>query len=285
MIGESYVTKYYFSEDPEKGEKLSLSLLICPDAFVFSISGKDSNLVHTIGHVELTDHSLPAFQLHDKISHLVQNYSLHERKFSKIYISVLNQDFTLVPSAFARPEDLKKFLKFSSGKTDVRNGTHRQIKNLSFCYTIDPDLLYYLEKTFSNAIINHNGTISLSAFLGQHSLKANNLFLAVYTSHIELAMKNGSELLFYNVYSYNSQEDVLYYLFFMMEQFLLNPLQVKLVVVAQTGVSEDLIRSIRKYIKHVSFGVNDPSVKLSGELKSLPHHYYFTLLNQHLCEL
>ena len=71
----------------------------------------------------------------------------------------------------------------------------------------------------------------------------------------------------------------------MMEQFQLNPLYVRLSLAGQRSLSDDLIKSIKKYIKQVDFCVTDSSVNLNGDLSTLPQHYYFTLLNQHLCEL
>lgn len=111
------------------------------------------------------------------------------------------------------------------------------------------------------------------------------MFLSLYSSHIELIVKQGSDLLFYNVFRYQNNEDILYYLLFTMEQFSLNPLYVKLVIASQTGISDELVSNLKKYIKQVSFCVNDASIKMNGDLKSLPGHYYFNLLNQHLCEL
>jgi hypothetical protein len=70
-----------------------------------------------------------------------------------------------------------------------------------------------------------------------------------------------------------------------MEQLNLNPLNTRLVIAAQRGVNDELIKSIRKYVKQVNFCVSDPSIKLTSEMSALPSHHYFTLLNQHLCEL
>ncbi len=62
---------------------------------------------------------------------------------------------------------------------------------------------------------------------------------------IELAAKEKNELVFYNVFNFENNEDILYYLLFMMEQIQLNPLQVKLSVAGQRAVSDDLIKSIK----------------------------------------
>ncbi len=285
MIEEDYIVKKYCSVVVPSNEKLYLSVLICEDGFVYSISTHDFKNVIELCHIHLKNATLPAFQLKDKISFLVQNYGLNKKKFAKVYISILNQQFILVPSAYAAVEDLKKLLVFSSGQEQIKNISQQHIKNLSFCYTIQSELLHYLETTFSNASIRHNGITNICSLFDNHSLKGSNLFLSVYDSYIELTAKRENDLLFYNVFNYESSEDILYYLLFMMEQFELSPLTVKLAISAQTGISDNLIRDIKKYIKQVNFCVQDSSIKLNGELASLPQHYYFLLLNQHVCEL
>jgi hypothetical protein len=147
------------------------------------------------------------------------------------------------------------------------------------------ELITHLEKVFPNSSIRHSGAVNLSLFFSQHSLIQKNLFLNISEGSIEISVKEGNELLFYNVFNFQSDEDVLYYLLFTMEQLQLNPLHVKLAIAAQKDVSDDLIKNIKKYIKQVDLCVSDASVNLKGELASLPKHYYFTLLNQHLCAL
>jgi hypothetical protein len=133
--------------------------------------------------------------------------------------------------------------------------------------------------------VRHLGAVNISLFFSQHSLKNANLYLNVGDGYIELAAKDRGELLFYNVFTFENNEDILYYVLFMMEQFHLNPLHVRLSVAAQRAATDELIQTLKRYIRQVDFCVRDTSVKLSETLPSFPDHYYFTLLNQHLCEL
>jgi hypothetical protein len=77
------------------------------------------------------------------------------------------------------------------------------------------------------------------------------LFLIINDGLIEIAAKSNNNLLFYNVFSFENNEDVLYYLLFMMEQFSLNPLSTRLLIGGQVQTNDSLIISIKKYIKHV----------------------------------
>lgn len=257
-------------------------MLLTPSSFMYAVSTAQFKNVIELCHVEMQD---AVFNVSDKISFLISNYLLHQRKFEKVNICFFNHEFTMIPQVFANDEEIKPFLQFATGSTQVRRTFKHHLKNLDFCYTVEQELIQFFERTFSNSSIRHLGAVSIDLFFGQHSLKNANLYLSIGDHHIEIAAKQKNELLLYNAFNVANNEDVLYYLLFAMEQFQLNPQHVRLCISGERPQSDELIKSIRKYIKQVDLCVTDASVNLNGELSSLPRHYYFTLLNQHLCEL
>jgi hypothetical protein len=285
MTSEAYITKQYYSEKIPKTEPVCLSMLVGHHSFMYAVSTDNFKNIVELCHVEITRFINPADDLTDKISFLVHNYLLHQKKFEKVNIAFLNSEFTMVPEAFAANREMKPLLKFATGAEQVKRSLQHHLKNFNFCFTIEQDLISYFEKTFPNVSIRHLGAVSILLFFSQHSLVNSNLYLNIGDGYIELAAKEKTELLFYNVFNFENNEDILYYLLFMMEQFQLNPIYTRLVISGQRSLSDDLIKNIKKYIRQVSFSVTDPSVQLKGELATLPQHYYFTLLNQHLCEL
>jgi len=162
---------------------------------------------------------------------------------------------------------------------------HQALYDVTFCFTPDTELLAQLERTFPNASLRHSGVVSIHLLFSHHTLKSCDIFLNIHDGFIELAAKRKSGLLFYNVFNYSTSEDILYYLLFMMEQFDLDPAFTKLGVAGQRPVTDGLMEQLKKYIHQLVFCAPEPSVRLEGELQQLPAHYYFTLLNQHLCEL
>jgi hypothetical protein len=176
-------------------------------------------------------------------------------------------------------------LQFSIGHDVIKEVRRVELGTISLCYLPDSDLLALLEKTFSNATIRHTAAVNINLLFEQHSLKESNLLLVIGKSVIEIAARHESDLLFYNVFSYETNEDILYYLLFAMEQFNLNPLYVKLAIASERETDDELFKTFKKYIKHVKYCVNDPSILLTNEVAQLPSHYYFTVLNQHVCEL
>jgi hypothetical protein len=278
-------TQHFYGDKAAPNDVLSLSLHIAPLSFQYAISSQDFKQVHEIGHATIDRRQVPGTASDDEVRLLVQQHFLHQKKFSKVNIALLNNEFTMVPEAYAGEGDIRSLLGFTTGAQPVKNPLSHRLRNTRFCFAAHNDTLAYLERTFTNASIRHSGAVSLALLFSQHSLAGSDLYLNVGEGIIELAARRGSEILFYNAFNTETGEDILYYLLFTMEQFGLDPLVVKLSVAAQLPADNELFRQIRRYIKHVAFCVGDPSIKLSGELQELPAHYYFTLLNQHLCEL
>lgn len=285
LLNEAYITHFFHGKHERPAEPLCLSLFIGSSTFMYSVFLESSKRVIELCHVELNSGFDVKQTLKDRVSFLIQNHLLHQQKFEKVFISILNSSFTLLPNAFASELDLKSLLQFSGGDALARKPFQQQIKDIAFCFSVELELLNYLEKTFANANIRHAGAINIQLLFSEHSFSNCNLFLNISDKQLEIAAKEKNDLLFYNVFDYESDEDALYYLLFAMEQFNLNPLHVTISIAAQRPVDEALMLNIKKYVKQVNFVTSNPSVKLSDELSKIPNHFYFTLLNQHLCEL
>lgn len=222
-------------------------------------------------------------QFIEKIRYLISNYRLDQGLFKNVNICILNTQFTLVPEAYDLKDNVKKLLDFTTGSEKTKNSFIHKTDQLNFCYTITEELLPYLERTFKNATIRHAGVITIDLLMNNSSVKNADLLLNFNNGIFEIAAKKQNKLIYYNVFHYEINEDVLYYLLFMMEQCEFNPLTCKLVIAGQMDTEGELVKAIKKYIKHVSFAVNDKTFGSGFADLKLPDHYFFSLTNQHLC--
>src|SRR6185503_384964 len=103
----------------------------------------------------------------DKISFLVNNHLLAKRSYHKISISILNNDFTLIPEAYVEEANLSSLLKFATGSNQRGRAMRHNLRNISFCFEAEHDLVNYLERTFTNASIGHCGALSITLMLSQ----------------------------------------------------------------------------------------------------------------------
>lgn len=281
VANEHYITLLHQLQPPPAGELLNLSLFLSPGQFTYAVSGHEFNTVYELCDVGLTRQQ----DMLADIAFLLANHQLGAKKFGKVLISVLNKDFTLVPEAYLG-EEARHLLEFATGGGGAGQvfQQHR-LPQASMLYALDAGLCSLLEKTFPYATVRHAGAVSLALFFGQQSLRDSNIYLALNGRYIELAARQGNKLLFYNVFLHETDEDVLYYLLFAMEQLNISPQEAKLCLSGQIGVEDELVKQLKRYIREVKFCVRAPGIALPAQAASLPMHQYFTLLNQHQCEL
>lgn len=285
MDARDYTTKFQASGKSLPGENLNASLLVTPISFMYALSTNAYKNVFELAHVTLDKSPNGRTDNASTVSYLIHNFLLHQKKLDKIQVAILNNEFTMAPDAFALEREIKPLLRFATGNEQTKRSQKHHLNQLDFFYGVDTELATSIERLFPNVSIRHAGAVNINLLFSHHSLSQANIFLNVSEAYIELAAKENKSLLFYNVFSYSNNEDILYYLLFMMEQFNLSPLQARLAIAGERAVQDELCVSIKKYIRSVSFCVHDKSIHLGEALGSLPDHYYFTLLNQHLCEL
>lgn len=282
MSGTFASHKHYVNPKGAARSGTHLSLFISQGLLQFAVTNADNSELLELCEVKLSESSIHNYEgLESKVGAAVNNY-LPGRKFSHTTISVLNTSFTILPEAYAMDGSSKALLGFSSGREPVNTFSHK-LGHLNFSYSIDASLLQMLERTFKNASIRHAGAVAINLLFNNASLKKCDVLLNFNEGVFELCARRNNELLYYNVFEYETKEDVLYYLLFMMEQFGFDPEKVQLSIAGQMQVGSDYHTLIKKYIRHISFAVNSSSLKNTAE--GVPDHYYFTLLNQHLCEL
>ncbi len=281
MVGTAHITRFSFHDKTENDTPLHLALFISDQTFMFAVTTGPHKELKSLVHVE-PDPALNPDPV-ARIAALVNDHGLNRLRFEKTQITVLNSDFSLVPRTYAEAKSPAGWLQFATGVDDDKKTSAHQFGDITFFSGTNAALVNYLEKTFSNSSIRPAGWVTLNLLFRQHSLVGAGLFLNLHDDLMELcAVKEGS-VLFYNVFHYATNEDILYYLLFAIEQFGLSPKELRLAIACQRPVTDPLIESLKRYIPHVRFCVRQPDLLMKGTAAALPEHYYFTLLNQHLC--
>lgn len=256
-----------------------LSLYIDNEVFEYAFLKAGSKEVATIVSVSLA--SLSAHKSNaDKVKQLIFHHKLNSYEKVNVFISLGNSTYTIVPSAFSVQGNEASLLNFSNGKnTEIVRS--EKFKEMQFIYGPDPELISLLEKEFKNAVIRHSGSTAIELFFSNPSLKNADIWINIEAASFELLAGKGKKLLFYNRFEFSGNEDILYYLLFMMEQYQLDSEKIRLYLSGTIEVGDALHSLLKKYIRHISFAVN--AVRFTDAEWKLPEHAYFTLLNQHLC--
>jgi hypothetical protein len=273
--------KQHFKLHPYLNGSVNLHLLIEDNSISCAIFNSDNSAVHEICSSTFAAHKNNDDNLVNELNFFLKDFDVLKHHYAHISVQILNRSFTLIPKAYANGQ-LKDVLEFNLGIKDIKTVQSTTINNsICFAYTYNFELHSFIEKTFNTAVIRHAGAISIDLFLKLKSFAASDVLLNIHTNLIELVIKKEHELLFYNIFKWDTNEDILYFLLFSIEQNQLNAANAKLHIAANLPVNNDLFTLIKKYIRSVNFV---SSKALDVPVENLPNHYYFNILNDHLCE-
>ena len=223
-------------------------------------------------------------ELSDAFLNFVDEYELKKLNYKTILVNWAGYHFTLVPSSFYDADKAKEVLEFNVGEIKNELVFTNDFNDIKLIYSVPAELKNTIDKTFPNHNFKHIGYGSLKLFFTHFQLKNADIFLNIHNGQAELLIKKDWQTVLYNVFKTQSDEDILYYLLFSIEQFDLDPQSLKLFISANLETKDPLFTAIKKYINHVDFTVSDKLMIRKEAFEQLPHHYYFSALNRLLCE-
>lgn len=214
----------------------------------------------------------------------IKHFQFSKKNYQHVYVNYFNQQFTLCPTAFYNSENNRSLLEFNSGSTNDKLVLTDDINaDIKLIYAIDESLKSTLDLIFPHHQLKHTLTVLSRLMLQSEELVKEHIILSIHTNYIDVIVKHDQKLLLANQFSIKTQEDVLYYLLFILEQYQLNPLTVNITVVGNLDTTSEIITSLKKYIKNIRLSLGHKSINWSA-ITGMPQHFNYTLLNRLFCE-
>lgn len=223
-------------------------------------------------------------ELCNQLTQFISEYDLHKGAYRSVFINWIGNHFTLIPSSFYDAEKAREMLEFNVGDISSEQILTNDVNDIKFIYSVPGELKSLLDKTFPNHNFKHIGYSSLKLFFTHFQLKNADIFLNIHEGQTEVLIKKDKKPVLYNMFRTQSDEDILYFLMFSVEQFDLDPQNLRLFISANRETTDNLFTTIKKYVRNVDQTVSDKLIVRKEDFEKLPHHYYFTALNRLLCE-
>lgn len=212
------------------------------------------------------------------------HFGFSKKKYKTVLVSEVSPQFTLCPTVFFEPDNARALLEFNCGDTEqqliLTDDIHSTIK---LVYAIDEALKSTLDKLFPQHQLKHHITALARLMLNTEELSKEQVLISIRYNSIEVIIKQNQQLILANQYSIKTNEDVLYYVLFILEQYQLNPLTVALTLIGNVEANSELIVSLKKYIKHIRLATGHKALNWQ-HLTGMPQHFNYTLLNRLFCE-
>jgi hypothetical protein len=111
------------------------------------------------------------------------------------------------------------------------------------------------------------------------------VYLNVRTGYLDMIVIQNRQLQFFNSFVQHCSDDITYFLIFTMEQLNLNPEQIPVVMLGDTGEDGTLQERLFSYVRHIEFAKRSSFFKFSPDLGDIPAHSHYPLFNFLSCGL
>lgn len=207
-----------------------------------------------------------------------------------IRVAVKNQSFTLVPETLFEPKAAADYLRLNctldTYHEEVLSYHHSAIEAVNI-FAVDKYLINTLSETYSEKPIQyvHQTSALITALLhyGERNSQMK-VYGYVEKNSLTLLIIRDGALIFCNMFHYNTPEDLLYFLVFVMQEQKLNPDKDPVTIWGDITHDSALFTLMRKYIRQVHFGARASGVAYSYKLEEQFEHRFLDVYSLHFAE-
>jgi hypothetical protein len=257
-----------------------LSIQLSLDGFSFCVHNKFENKISVFEAYEFNENNISPQQHLSLIKEIYTNSSTLSLKYKSVNVTHVNNLVTQVPKPFFDKNKLPSYLQYTIKLLEDDYITYDTISNTEIINVYVPfvNINNYMIDVYGSFIYKHSSTILIEKLLQQFkNINKEICFVNISKNMFEIVIIKNNKLILYNCFDFETKEDFIYYILFEIEQLKINPEEINLQLMGDIEKESELYTILYQYIRNISF--YNPLI-FPNELKGIPKHGYFTLLNQ-----
>ncbi len=265
------------------------------DRFSFLIADKQSNLL-VLKSITLqlttpgkkTDASPPPDDLlQQAIKTVYLNDDELKLPYRSVKISLINKEHTFVPDRLFDASNPAAYLETMVKDHTAKNIHIDQLPSLQTrqIYQIDQGIESCLQQYFSEATFYHilsPMVLGLQQMASHH--KDKNVYLHVRSNLAHIFLFEDQNFLFANSFSFKTENDFIYFVLLVYEQFKLDVAQVPIYYSGFILEDSRLYHQLYRYIRYLNPMPRPLLYKYGQQINEVPSHFFFDLYSLKLCE-
>lgn len=261
--------------------KLNLSVLFTQNGLSFSIKAVEENKFIALSSIKYLNKRKC---LEEAESFLVKE-NIVEKSFNSISIIISDPRQTLVPEALFSPglEVNIWELNFEPDDASAIFFSHLPKSENYIIFPINKNLLLKLDSLFPNfklvpssySFIENHFTINK---LDENQNKVK-VFVQFFENYFELLVLNKSGIKLFNVFTYNTNNDLLYFIINVFERLKLSHTETEVVISGFIESDNSAINNLKKFISQVCFESQNIDFNYFYRFQEIPPHYFYNFLN------
>jgi hypothetical protein len=297
MPDQYSVTANFLDESfhPDDTRNYGLSIVLNESFFSCSVLDFRRNKFLALHHFVRCDGKMPESQagqatsFNNFLNEIIADHSWLSGSFKMVKIAFDGRRSTLVPAVLFNPDDREEYFafNFTVESDEVVQADHLMPMDAWQVYSVPTDVLETIKRIFpKNKVIHAASLLIESVWINyKNRISSPGVFMHLRDGMFDLLIFDGRQVSYFNTFSFQNPEDVVYYLIFVLEQLNFNPEKIPLVLLGNVKPGHDLSELLLRYVRHVDTGQRNEAYIYSYVLNQLPPQSYFPLLNFFSCGL
>ncbi len=262
-------------------------MLIGMDSFFYFIEDKDSNaLVLRKIPYKPEDGGLTQ-SIEEILKQILMQEKMLQLPYAAVSICYAGSRFVMVPDEVYSKHQLKDYLNQVTrlGKKDEVAVCSLPPLESHVVYSVDKVIMDITKSYFPGAKHLHIiAPLIMQSYVHAKSQKGYQVFVHVGASIMGVFLYKQEKLLFANTFLYTTEQDFLYNVLLVYDQFELDTERIPSMMTGRIQKKSSLYEKIEKYIRHIHI-LHSPSYYHYGPaFQDANFHYYHDLLSIRLCE-
>ncbi len=259
-----------------------LSIQINLDGFSFCILNSDLKEITALYTFEYFENKAPLEVILKNIQQIVAEEPLLQKHYQTVNLTFRNQLNTFVPLALFDEQLSASYLQHTIKVLSNDSFANDVLvnKNLVNVYIPYANIINYFLELYGSYKYQHAATVLVQKLLEIDTDKTDiKFYVHVSKNDFEVIVIKQNELIFYNSFALNTNEDFAYFILFTFEQLQLDREINKIILLGAIDLQSDLYKLIYQYIRNIEFLTYDFPYQ-SDILNNIPTHQHFIVLNQ-----
>lgn len=260
-------------------ENCTISIGFSLQELSFALLQNDTNRFIVLGDYQKASPAISTEALFAFRSQLSENFGATSLAFH-------TPKFALFPSDLFQAENAEKIAQFQFELSDEEQLVVNEIHTaaITVLFALPKQIATFLMHSFGADAVKHAGYYTISYLLQQYKNKGNTaVHVNFRQSSLEIAVIDKGALQLYNVFDFESAQDVLYFVLNVFEQLALNPQEIPLFVAGELNKSDESWKLLAQYITSV-LPESQPDAQYSHTFSNVPKHRYNRIFQAALCE-
>ena len=218
----------------------------------------------------------------NEIKNIIQKHAIVNTTFNSLSLTYSGFPSTLVPKKLFKQEEAKELLSFNTNTYEEILTDKIVSQDAILIYSIPKEIRHIGDTFFPEAKIISEESILIQQYL-QRKEYGTRAYVNISNNKVMITILDAEKLLLNNTFEFITEEDLLYYILFCLQQMNLSKERTQVVLSGNIRKDDKNYKIAYDYIQEISFCNRDKKLIFSNELSSIEKHSNLTLFSQILC--